>query len=364
MSEKSITKIVITGGPCAGKSTALSWINNAFTSKGYTVLIVPETATELITGGVAPWTTNTNGDYQICQMSLQIEKERIFELAAKNMPGDRILIVCDRGALDNRAYMNDEEFARVLDAVHLNAVELRDYYDAVFHLVTAAKGAEQFYTKDNNAARYESVEEARALDDRLIAAWNGHPHLRIIDNATAFEEKMMRLISEMTAFLGEPEPYEIERKFLIRYPDVATLERMPNTTKVEIRQTYLRGNPDEEIRLRQRGIDGHYCYYQTVKRPAGDGKRIEIERRLTMDQYLSLLMEADPSLHPIRKTRYYLTHRNHVFEIDLYSFWHDQAIMEIELNSPDEEFELPEEIQVIREVTDDPAFKNHALARI
>ena len=51
-----ITKIVITGGPCAGKTTAMSWIQSTFTKKGYTVLFVPETATELITGGVAPWT--------------------------------------------------------------------------------------------------------------------------------------------------------------------------------------------------------------------------------------------------------------------------------------------------------------------
>ncbi len=49
-----ITKIVITGGPCAGKSTAMSWVQNAFTNMGYTVLFVPETATELIGGGVAP----------------------------------------------------------------------------------------------------------------------------------------------------------------------------------------------------------------------------------------------------------------------------------------------------------------------
>ena len=45
-----ITKIVITGGPCAGKTTALSWIQSNFTKLGYTVLFVPETATELITG--------------------------------------------------------------------------------------------------------------------------------------------------------------------------------------------------------------------------------------------------------------------------------------------------------------------------
>ena len=59
-----LSKIVITGGPCAGKTTAMSWIQNTFAQKGYTVLFVPETATELITGGVAPWTCGTNGEYQ------------------------------------------------------------------------------------------------------------------------------------------------------------------------------------------------------------------------------------------------------------------------------------------------------------
>ena len=51
-----MTKIVITGGPCAGKTTAMSWIQSNFTKLGYTVLFVPETATELISGGIAPWT--------------------------------------------------------------------------------------------------------------------------------------------------------------------------------------------------------------------------------------------------------------------------------------------------------------------
>ena len=51
---QEIRKIVLTGGPCAGKTTAMSWVQNAFTEKGYKVLFVPETATELISGGVAP----------------------------------------------------------------------------------------------------------------------------------------------------------------------------------------------------------------------------------------------------------------------------------------------------------------------
>lgn len=78
----AVHKIVVTGGPCAGKTTAMSWIQNAFTKQGYAVLFVPETATELISGGVAPWTCGSNLDYQRCQVALQLEKERIFRQAA------------------------------------------------------------------------------------------------------------------------------------------------------------------------------------------------------------------------------------------------------------------------------------------
>ena len=112
-----ITKIVITGGPCAGKTTAMSWIQSNFTKLGYTVLFVPETATELITGGVAPWTCGTNADYQKCQMKLQLEKERIFEQGASTMPVEKVLIVCDRGTLDNKAYMTSLDFASFLHAL-------------------------------------------------------------------------------------------------------------------------------------------------------------------------------------------------------------------------------------------------------
>ena len=104
----SISKIVITGGPCAGKTTAMNWIANAFRGRGYDVLFVPETATELITGGVGPWTCRTNSDYQHCHMRFQLDKEKVFEQAAKVMKRDKVLIVCDRGALDNKVYMDED----------------------------------------------------------------------------------------------------------------------------------------------------------------------------------------------------------------------------------------------------------------
>ncbi|MCR5322664.1 MAG: AAA family ATPase [Lachnospiraceae bacterium] len=358
----SITKIVITGGPCAGKTTALSWLQNSFTTLGYKVLFVPETATELISGGVAPWTCGTNLDFQKCQMKLQLEKEKLFEQAAATMPDDKILIVCDRGAMDNKAYMNDEEFNDVLSAVGSNLTELRDGYDAVFHLVTAAKGAEQFYTTANNKARTEDLAAAIDLDNKVISAWTGHPHFRVIDNSTDFEEKLKRLMSEITSFLGEPQPYEIERKYLIKYPDIAALEALPNCRKVEIIQTYLKSENGNEIRVRQRGTDGNYIYFRTEKRTVDDMKRIEIERRLSQSEYLRLLMDADTTKRQIRKTRYCLTHMNQYFEIDIYPFWNDRAIVEIELKSEDETINFPEWLTIIREVTDDLSYRNSSIA--
>ena len=357
-----ISKIVLTGGPCAGKTTALSWINNYFTDRGYKVITVPETATELISNGVAPWTCGSNYDYQTLQIELQKFKEQIFEKGANTMNG-KILIVCDRGVMDNKAYIEDLKFKRILRELGTNEVKERDSYDAVFHLVTAAKGAEKAYTLENNQARKESLEEARELDDKLIASWTGHPHLRIIDNSTEFEEKLEKLLKEIASFLGEPEPLEIERKYLICYPDLKELESNPNCTKVDITQTYLTSENGVERRIRARGIDGNYVYYLTEKREITGLKRIETERRLTQDEYLELLMQADNKLHTIHKTRYCLSDHNQYFEIDIYPEWDKQAIMEIELREENQEVQLPDFIKVIKEVTDDKAYKNYQMAK-
>jgi len=361
---QEIHKIVITGGPCAGKSTAMSWIQNAFSSLGYMVLFIPETATELISGGAAPWTCGSNLDFQKCLFRLQLEKENVFLQAAESMPHEKILIVCDRGAMDNRAYMADTEFTAVLQSTNRSEVELRDSYDAVFHLTTAAKGAVEFYTTANNATRTETPEQAIELDDKLIAAWTGHPHMRVIDNSSDFEDKMKRLIKEISVFLGEPEPLEIERKFLIHYPDIDWLEQQPSCRRVEIIQTYLNSDSGDEVRVRQRGINGSYVYYKTTKRSITGLKRVEIEKRLTKEEYLTLLMDADTSRRQIRKTRYCLIWENQYFEIDVYPFWQDKAIAEIELSDEQSEIRFPEQLQVIADVTEDPSYKNAALSLI
>ncbi len=363
--KKKITKIVVTGGPCAGKSTALSWIQETFTKQGYAVLFVPETATELIMGGVAPWTLENNYEFQTAVMKLQIEKEKIFEEAAhKIFDKNKVLIVCDRGTLDGKGYMTKYEFQKLLKTLNLTETHLKDEYEGAFHLVTAAKGAEQFYTLSNNQARTETVSEAIEKDNNLISAWAGHPHLRIIDNTTDFENKMKRLMSEISALLGEPTPFEIERKYLIKYPNLEELEQNPNCEKVEIIQTYLKSDNDEEVRVRQRGSNGSYTYTKTTKKTVDKVKRLEVEKRINQTEYLNLLMDADTTKRQIRKSRYCLVYNNQYFEIDIYPFWKDKAIMEIELNSEDQEISFPPNIEIIKEVTEDENYKNYNLATI
>lgn len=357
----SIRKIVVTGGPCAGKTTAMSWIQNAFAQLGYTVLFVPETATELITGGVAPWTTGTNLDYQKCQMRLQLEKEALFEQAAKTMGDKKILIVCDRGALDNKAYMNEEEFKAVLEYVGKTEIELVSSYDAVFHLVSAAKGAESYYNLDN-AARTETLDQAAMLDDTIIACWKHNPHLRVIDNSVEFPVKLKRVIFEIASFLGEKTPFYRGRRFLVKMPSQEFLASIPKNKRIEVVQTYLTvTNNVSEIRLRERGVGGARYYYQTMKRKNEKGESIEIEKRLSVEEYQELLWCEDTSRPKVRKTRYVIETQSCFFDLDVYPYWEDKAILEVSLgpqSGPISAF--PKEIEIIQEITDDKDFDNES----
>lgn len=193
-----IRRIVLTGGPCGGKTTAINRIREEYGKRGYTVLVIPETATELINGGIAPWTCGTNANFQETILWLQLQKEKAFDYAASSMPKDKILIVCDRGAMDNRGYMNDEEFAQALKAAGVTSQELLDRYDAIFHMETAARNEdESAYTTANNAARYETREQAIKVDDSILDAWKDHPRRYIIKNAPDFEAKINELICKI-----------------------------------------------------------------------------------------------------------------------------------------------------------------------
>ena len=92
-------------------------------------------------------------------------------------------------------------------------------------------------------------------------------------------------------------------------------------------------------------------------------KRTEIEHRISEKEYHDLLNEADSSRCPIQKNRTYFFFQRQYFELDIYPFWTDRAILELELSSEHESVHLPEGLRLIREGTGDPQDKNAALAK-
>ena len=159
------------------------------------------------------------------------------------------------------------------------------------------------------------------------------------------------------------QPLEIERKFLIAYPDVDAIAALPGCKVSRITQTYLLTQDGSEARVRMRETDGCVLYVHTVKRAVSGITREETEAEITPEAYCALLAQADPSRRPVEKTRYALPFASLVWEIDVYPFWADRAIAEVELASETQAIAFPPQLTVLREVTDNPAYKNSALAK-
>ena len=125
--------------------------------------------------------------------------------------------------------------------------------------------------------------------------------------------------------LSGQEPLEIERKFLIEYPDPAWLEQQPGSRRVEIVQTYLLSDGSGSRRVRSWTESGRTTWFRTCKRMLTDRTRIEQEDQVTEEEYRSLLAEADPARHPIEKVRWCVPWASHTLEIDLYPFWESSS---------------------------------------
>jgi len=216
----NVTKVVLTGGPCGGKSTILESIKTRFEGEGYKVFSVPEIPTMMIAGG-CEYPGHDGREklmaFETALIKLQIQAEESF-LAVARSTGQKSIVVFDRGLLDIPAYLPEEQWAQVLRAnrhllgpiyetngggsLHQGEAALAARYDMVLHLVTAADGAERFYTSANNAARTETAPEARALDLKVRNSWSRqHKNVAVIDNSTPFAEKCDRAISALAIFL-------------------------------------------------------------------------------------------------------------------------------------------------------------------
>lgn len=366
--------IVLTGGPCSGKTTALSILKTDLENAGYKVFIVEEAPTALIRAGISPASIGMmNFEHLVFKVTRMCAE--VIDCAKNSlMACDKVIVIHDRAEMDCGAYITNEEMEYLLSTNNETESSIFDKYDGVFHLVTIARNAPELYTTANNMARRESIDEAIEADAKTLRCWVGHPHLRVIPNIDeqgkliSFNEKMGRLRKELFSLLGIPVPLEIERKFVIKALGEAEKKKLlEDAVCVDIVQTYLESWDGVERRVRARTLNGVSSYTYTEKRPTKDpDTRIEVEDRISYREYQLLLREADKALKPVSKRRYCFIYNNLYYELDEYEMATKlgYSIVEIELSdrADKDSIQFPEYIHPIKDVTDDVNFKNRTIA--
>jgi hypothetical protein len=206
LGEPRVLKVVLTGGPCGGKTTALPSIAEALRERGIPTVTVAETATSLVSSGIdriamigtAEGLFEFNLQYQQMQMEKEdrmisfvrasVQHSAAWRPGGRERPGEvDAVLLCDRGTMDSKAHVPPSVWAQLLAELGIASdVEICEArYDAVLHFVTAADGAEEAYSTAGNAARTETVEEARESDRKLREVWRRHPAVTVLENPAA-----------------------------------------------------------------------------------------------------------------------------------------------------------------------------------
>lgn len=354
-----IKKIVLTGGPGSGKTTVIESIKNAFQDR-YTVIVVDETATDLINMGIRPFGERKVPmiDFQELVIKMQLAKEEVVDRATTFLPNEDILIIYDRGLLDNCAYISEEDLQTVLQRLEkpYQVSDFLDRYDLVINLVSR----KDFYTTENNTARSEDVESALKLGNKTLNAWLGHKNLKIVLPKDEISEKIREVLNHINSILEEKE-VKRQEKYMVDLEDAKTdwnyLEQI--SKKSQITQTYLISEEDVEKRLRKTIMNGNTTYQYTVFKTLPDGRKIKVsDESLTEKMYQKLLEFRDPQKEDIHKTRYYFPYQDEYFTLDKIG---NYGILERNVSGR-APITFPPFLSVIEKVTDNPDFQNKNIA--
>ena len=156
---------------------------------------------------------------------------------------------------------------------------------------------------------------------------------------------------------------EIERKYIIKKPDISLLEKQDGYTSSSILQIYLPAPAGSTHRIRSRQYATEISYTETKKTRIDHMSSEEREREITESEFASLATRILDGTHPVSKVRHTFLYRGALFELDVYPEWQHTAIMETELSSRDMAVTMPPFIRIIREVTGDKAYSNAAMSR-
>ena len=363
-----VSMIVLTGGPCSGKSSSLAYLTERLSGHGFMVFVVPETATLITGNGIDRRKMDKPGQIVVFEeaiFDMQVSFEDTYKQAVSRIfPERRKVILLDRGIMDIRAFLTDDVFSGILKKKGMTRAAIRHRYDGIIHLVTAADGAPDYYTGENNSARIETAEEALRIDRRTQESWLGHPRFKIIDNSTDFEGKMRRTFSALAGMVGIPDVPPIQEKYLVREIDMSGL---PPHQRLDVEQIYLRTKEKgAETRIRRRGQDGMNFYFLARTRTAGDNQPVEEEELIPEQEYVSLVRLKEQKTQVLSKDRICFLWNNRYYEIDVYNGKHEGLII-LRAESPDCGSkglpDIPAFIAIGKKVTDDPRYSDKNLAK-
>lgn len=185
-------KIVITGGPGGGKTTALDLFRRELLGK---VAVVPESATAIFSGGVKR--DNQTDILKAIQKIIFDHQKNIEYIYDKQNPNK--ILLCDRGTLDGLAYWpgTEESFFEQMDSTY---EEELSQYDAVIFFETAAQNGSAI--SSNNPYRNESHEKAVELDLKLQKIWKKHHNYFMVRSKTSFIEKIIDGVNAIKKAVG------------------------------------------------------------------------------------------------------------------------------------------------------------------
>lgn len=312
---KDILNIVVTGGPCGGKTSALNELTLLLRSYGYTVYLVDEVATELINDGIKPFGDNSIDikSFQSLVFDAQISKEEIRKKAASFCPNSKVAILYDRGLLDNRGYIKDAIFEEIIKERNISETDIITRYDLVIHLVTAAIGKEEYYTTLNNSARTETPEQARMQDRKTMEAWRNHPNLKIVGNDTLFEEKIQKVKNYIRAYIGEEEVIKQER-YIIDINDIDLNNFLHHMIK-EVIEEFVLNYDNDEIEIFSKSTINGSSYYTCIKKKKNDDTKIC--RTISSNEYFNYRSKIKGNV--IEKIRYNFIQDQERYRLDLFN---------------------------------------------
>lgn len=187
-------RIVVTGGPGGGKTTAADLFRREL---GERVVIVPEAATLLFAGGF-PRATEPSAQRSAQRAIFHVQRN-LEDVQSARFP-DRVLL-CDRGTIDGAAYWPADHTPAFFEDVGTTHDDELDRYDAVLFFESAAVGG--ISIEGGNPIRNESLVRAVELDGRLRALWSRHPRFVLVPHDVSFMRKIVRGLDALQALVRE-----------------------------------------------------------------------------------------------------------------------------------------------------------------